>query len=136
MSHAQTTTKNSKRGVPMPAPAATALLSHEASGTMFRRGFAAIALACCLMVATGDARARQVTPDEELAYCRRLHGLYLKYHVNYYVDGNWAEAELARHHCDHGKFEPGTTQLERILRGDLFVIPSERSPTYTGFAQH
>jgi hypothetical protein len=102
---------------------------------MFRLGFAAIALACALIVATGDAKARQEAP-EELAYCSRLYGLYWKYHANYFHhDGTWAQAELARSDCDHGKLDAGTKQLERILRDDLFVIPSERSPTYSGSAQ-
>jgi hypothetical protein len=128
MFHARTTTNGSKRG-------ATALLSHEAPGSMFRLGFAAIALACGLIAVSGDAKARQEAP-EELAYCSRLYGLYWKYHANYFHhDGTWAQAELARTDCDHGNVELGTKELERILRDDLFVIPSERSPTYTGSAQ-
>jgi len=125
MSHTRTTTKGS----------ATGLLAHEAPGIMLRLGFGAIALACCLIAVSGDARARQEAP-EDLAYCTRLHGLYWKYHANYYHhDGTWAQAELAQSDCDHGNVELGTKQLERILRDDLFVIPSERSPTYTGSAQ-
>jgi hypothetical protein len=128
MFHARTTTNGSKRG-------ATALLSHEASGSMFRLGFAAIAVACWLIAVTGDARARQETPAEESAYCTRLYGLFWKYHANYFHhDGTWAQAELARSDCEHGKLDGGITQLERILRNDGFVMPSERSPTYIGSA--
>jgi hypothetical protein len=135
MSHARTTTKGSEKVVPIPISAATARLSYEAPGTMFRLGFGAIALTCCLVAVTGDARARQQS-SEELAYCTRLHGLYWKYHANYFHhDGTWAQAELAQSDCDHGNLEPGTKQLERILRDDLFVIPSEKSPTDTGSAQ-
>jgi hypothetical protein len=136
MFHPRTTTKGCETGVSIATPTAMAPLSRKAPGTMFRLGFAAIALACGLIAVSGDARARQETPDEQLAYCTRLHGLYWKYHANYFHhDGTWAEAELARHHCDHGNFEPGTKQLERMLRNDLFVMPSESSPTSTGSAQ-
>jgi hypothetical protein len=125
MSHTRTTTKSGPMG----------LLTHEAPGTIVRLGFAAIALACCLIAVSGDARARQEAP-EDLAYCTRLHGLYWKYHANFFHhDGTWAQAELARSDCDHGKVALGTKQLERILRDDLFTIPSEKSPTYTGSAQ-
>ena len=136
MFHVRTTTKASEKVVPIPTSAATARLSYEAPGTMFRLGFGAIALACCLIAVTGDARARQETPAEESAYCTRLYGLFWKYHDNYFHhDGTWAQAELAQSDCDHGNLEPGIKQLERILRDDLFVIPSEKSPTYTGSAQ-
>ena len=136
MSHTRTTTKGSESGVAIPAPAAPALLAREAHGTMIRLGLAAIAVACWLIAMSGDAKAGQETPDEERAYCTRLYGLFWKYHANYYHhDGTWAQAELARSNCDHGNLEAGTKQLERILRHDLFEIPSERSPTYTGSAQ-
>jgi hypothetical protein len=109
--------------------------AHEAHGTMIRLGLAAIAVACWLIAVSGDAKARQETPAEERAYCTRLHSLFWKYHANFlHHDGTWARAELARYDCDHGKLEPGTGQLENILRGDLFVVPPGRSPTYTGFA--
>jgi hypothetical protein len=102
---------------------------------MFRLGFAVIAVACGLIAVSGDAKARQEAP-EELAYCSRLYGLYWKYHANYFHhDGTWAQAELARTDCAQGKLDAGTKELERILRDDLFVIPSDRSPTYTGSAQ-
>ena len=125
MSHTRTTTKSG----PM------RLFTHEAPGTILRLGVGAIALACCLIAVSGDARARQEAPGD-LAYCTQLHGLFWKYHANFFHhDGTWAQAELARSDCDYGKVELGTNQLERILRDDLFTIPSERSPTYTGSAQ-
>ena len=66
----------------------------------------------------------------------RLYGLYWKYHANYFHhDGTWAKAELARSDCESGKLEQGTKPLEDILRADFFVIPSDRSPTYLGFAR-
>ena len=102
---------------------------------MLRLGCGAIALACCLIALSGGAGARQENP-EELAYCTHLHGLFWKYHANYFHhDGTWAQAELARSDCDRGNVDTGTMQLERILRDDLFVIPSEKSPTYNGFAR-
>jgi hypothetical protein len=120
MSHARTTIKGT----------ATALLAHEAPRTMFRLGFAAIALAGCLIVATGDARARLATPDEERAYCTELYGVYFRYHLNlFHHDGDAERADMARYDCQRGNLEAGTKQLERILRNDGFVIPSERSPT-------
>ena len=131
MSHVLTTIKGREKVV----AAHTATLAHEAPKTMIRRGFAAIALACSLIAVTGAAAAGQEAA-EELAYCTRLYGLYWKYHANYFHhDGTWAEAELAQYNCDHGKVQSGTKELERILRDDLFVIPSERSPTYTGSAR-
>jgi hypothetical protein len=132
MSHARRTTKGSEKVVQIPTSAAR--LSYEAPGTMLRLGFGAIALACCLIAVTGDARARQQS-SEELAYCTRLHGLYWKYHANFFHhDGTWVQAELAQSDCDHGKLEAGTKQLKRLLRDDLFVIPENKSPTYIGFA--
>src|SRR5260370_3787172 len=90
MFHVRTTTKASEKVVPIPTSAATARLSYEAPGTMFRLGFGAIALACCLIAVTGDARARQQS-SEELAYCTRLHGPYWKSHANsFHHDGTWA----------------------------------------------
>jgi hypothetical protein len=135
MFHPRTTTKSCETGVSIATPTTVAPLSRKAAGTMFRLGFAVIAVACGLLAVSGDARARQEAP-EELAYCSRLYGLYWKYHANYFHhDGTWAQAELARSDCAQGKLNAGTKQLEQILRDDLFVIPDERSPTYTGFAQ-
>jgi hypothetical protein len=135
MSHAPTTTKGSERGVPIPSPAGLTLFAHEAHRTMIRLGIAAIAVACWLIAVSGDAKARQETPVEERAYCTRLHSLFWKYHANFFHhDGTWVRAELARSDCDHGKLEPATGQIEIILRHDLFVVPADRSPTYTGFA--
>ena len=135
MSHAPTTTKGSERGVAILSSACPTLFAHEAHGTMIRLGLAAIAVACWLIAMSGDAKARQETPAEARAYCGRLHSLFWKYHANFlHHDGTWARAELARYDCDHGKLEPATGQLEIILRDDRFVVPPDRSPTYTGFA--
>jgi hypothetical protein len=131
MFHARPTTT----GVPTLAVTATALRARRAPETRFRIRFFAIALACCLIAVTGNTRADTQT-SEEAAYCTRLYGLYWKFHANFFHhDGTWAQAELARSDCDHGNVELGTKQLERILQDDLFVIPGERSPTYTGSAQ-
>jgi hypothetical protein len=134
MSHTLTTTRSRASGIPTPTPAATALVSYQPEKTMIRLGLAVIALACCLIAVTGDARAEEEAPDK-LAYCTRLYGLFWKYHANYFHhDGTWAQAELALSDCRHGNLEAGTKQLEHILRADLFEIPSDQSPTYQGFA--
>ena len=119
----------------VPASTAKALLACEMPKTMFRLAIATIALASCLVVVTGDAGARQ-DPNEELAYGTRLYGLIWRYHANdQHHDGSWAQAALAQSDCNHGKLAAGTEQLEYMLRDhDLFAIPANRTPTYTGFA--
>jgi hypothetical protein len=135
MSHALTMTRSHESGIPTSTPVATALVSYQPEKTMIRLGLAVIALACCLIAVTGDARAQTEAPDT-LAYCTRLYGLYWKHHANYFHhDGTWAQAELALSDCRHGKLEAGIDELEHILRNDLFVIPGDRSPTYQGFAK-
>ena len=97
-----------------------------------RLGFGAIALACGLVAATGDAAARQGTA-EEIAYCSQLYGKFARYHFNlYHHDGTWARAELAKIACAKGDIEAGTKELELILQEDRW--PLDGRPTSIGSA--
>ena len=83
-----------------------------------RIGVAAAALACSLLVASGDVAARQHS-QEELAYCSQLGALYGRYHFNlHHMGGTWAPAEIAKLDCAHGNVDRGIQELERILRDD------------------
>ncbi|MFI5000588.1 MAG: hypothetical protein ACHQK9_11985 [Reyranellales bacterium] len=62
---------------------------------------------------------------EQLARCTKLYDLWARYHLRYWPDGDGQRmrAELAFYQCKLGDFEPGTKELERLLRQNLLPIP-------------
>ena len=96
-----------------------------------RLGFFAVALACGLIATTGDATARQGTPEER-AYCAQLYAKYVRYHFNLYHMDGWATAQLAQLDCGNGNVDRGIRELELILQRDGW--PSDRPSTSIGSA--
>lgn len=82
---------------------------------------AAMGLASAACTSTPPASPRL------MARCGQFYALWFRYeqHVTFHHSGQRAQAELALDDCQHGRYDAGLRQLEKMLRRGLLPIPPE-----------
>lgn len=78
-----------------------------------------------LAVAVAACTSAPPASPELLARCTQLYMLWARYeqHYTYHHTGQRARAELALDDCQHGSYDAGLQQLERMLKRGRIPVP-------------
>lgn len=83
-------------------------------------------MACAALVAMASACASAPpTSPQLMARCTQLHALWMRYEpvLTLIHTGQKVRVELAILDCQHGRYEAGIQELEKILRRGRIPIP-------------
>jgi len=91
---------------------------------MYRRIGRLVASTIVGAMVAACASAPQPSP-QLMARCTQLYGLWWRYenHPTFHHTGQRARAELALDYCQHGRYDEGIQELEKLLRRGRIPIP-------------
>lgn len=83
--------------------------------------------AATMVVASAACTSTPPASPRLMARCTQFYALWFRYeqHITFHHTGQKAQADLALDDCQHGRYDAGLQQLEKMLRRGLIPIPPE-----------